>query len=946
MAEISHLTMPSSPSHYIVAVHGMGEQKLNTTIPPIIHRFAEIRQNKPEGYFDILLPASQSSQSVLSETELHGWSEFRGIPIEDKEIFEDFDGTPPTITAGENFRFVELYWQDILERHQQKFASSTEEWVRAMIKRLENRDITYEEWLPVWAIPMLKSIVNIALPLKKFLGIKYAPLVTHIFDGFLGDVHLYGDFAQTRGEAVRHFHAELDKLIFLDFIDWRKREIAVSKLNREPLVPGHYLPPKITIIAHSLGSIMSFDALVYAFAKKEIRQLFSDNSEYSSSFPFWGYTTPMPEEADNWKTYDEKLNRVIDEVEDLFILKLINKIREQEYKPLLVKIYETLSESDMIEADKDDLLYCLNCELDEALPIKDWLAERISNNHTKQHIEDTHHLTHLLFCIFEESIEIHEPDSEITDKIKNKINRLISEDRRKFKLFVREKLGGDKELLQSVKNILDENFFIQKHLTRIAFAVAELKKNYWKHFSDGFTDIQDQNISLLNQKSPSSAPEVNEKVKSDIPLLLWRKGVKNFITLGSPIDKFVALWSQNYLHLGLKIKDYTNPSRWELPFGCQYDYPESLDIRKINHYNFCDEQDPVGHHLDLTRRTTIYEKLFDTLNRDKRDIVFRRYNIPGFAHNKYWEDGKLFRGILCEILDRKEAGTSSYFSNDEFRDKKKAEQQSILWAYFRIPLYISIITGLIISYAISAEIKPFTRVTIWIAAIILWIMPRFMAYQKERVKLDNSDKSTARIFFTSITSFGVFPNIIKIAIEWRRILLTQSQGDLYSKDESSHRMVFQTGKERWVTWPFVWRWIMRTGTAVILCVLFWASDIAVTRDGKTTSRAANVTGGEKIVLIMDVNDIPMSEIPDVREYSFMVRQKELNIGPIHIPANSTKSLKIPLGTTPKETYSVLNAILVSLRTTNAIYILTMLFVLYQFFKIRSRYTKKVTRALI
>lgn len=910
MAEIPHLTMPSSPGHYIVAVHGMGEQKLNTTIPPIIHRFAEVRQNKPEGYYDILLPASQSSQSVLSETELHGWSEFRGIPIEDKEIFEDFDGTPPTFTVGENFRFVELYWQDILERHQEKFASSTEEWVRALIRRLENRDITYEEWLPVWAIPMLISIVNIALPLKTLLGIKYAPFVRHIFDGFLGDVHLYGDFAQTRGEAVRHFHAELDKLIFLDFIDWRKREIAVSKLNREPLIPAHYQAPKITIIAHSLGSIMSFDALVYAFTKKEIRQLFSDNSEYSSSFPFWGYTTPMPEEEDNWKTYDDKLNRVIDEVEDLFILKLINEIREQEYKPLFIKFYETLSEADMIEADKDDLLCCLNCELDEPLPIKDWLTEQISIHHTKKHNDVNHRLTYLLFGISEETNEIQEPTPEITSKIENKIKRLISEDRRKVKLFIRKKLDGDKNLLLITKQLLDENVFIQKHLTRIKFAVSELKKDYWKHFSDGFTDIQDTNISLLNQRSPSSEPKLNEKVKSDIPLLLWRTSVKNFITLGSPIDKFVALWSQNYLHLGLKIKDYTNPSRWELPFGCQYDYPDSLDLRKINHYNFCDEQDPVGHHLDLTRRTTVYEKLFDTVDREKRDIVFRRYNIPGLAHNKYWEDSKLFKGILCEILDRKEYGTSSFFSNPEFRDKKKAEQQSVMWAYFRIPLYISVITGLIISYAICADIKFVTKASALLAVTFLWVMPRFFGYQKERAKLKNADKSSFKLFFTKSFSFSIFPNLIKIAIEWRRILLTQSQGNLYSKDDSSERLVFQNEEDLWITKSFVWRWPLRAIPAMIFCFALW--------------------------FFLDIN-----EIIKFNSHNFPIINSIPNI------STPTKDIVINNMIITHTIFTHIAIIIFTfLRWTYSTYVVVMIYTCYQYVVIKKRYKKKAYTKLI
>ena len=253
-------TPPSAPNHYIVVVHGIGEQKLNTTIPPVIHRFAEVRQNRDERYYEIVLPATQSSQSVRSENEEHGWAEYRGIPVQDKESQEEFDGTPPTNTAGENFRFVELYWQNILQRHQEKFASETEDWVKAMLNRLTDSAITPKEWVPSWGIPMLESIANMAVPLKKMLAFKYASATELIFNGYLGDVHLYGDYARTRGESVRHFHTELDRIIFFDFLDWRKRE-----LDAGLLVPGRYQKPEITIIAHSLGSVMSFDALVYAF---------------------------------------------------------------------------------------------------------------------------------------------------------------------------------------------------------------------------------------------------------------------------------------------------------------------------------------------------------------------------------------------------------------------------------------------------------------------------------------------------------------------------------------------------------------------------------------------------------------------------------------------------------------------------------------------------------
>ena len=218
MTDQNNIPHPLTQRHYIVVVHGIGNQKLNTTIPPVVHRFAEVRQKKSEKFYQILLPASLSSQSVRSKNEFHGWAEFRGIPVEENQNIEDFDGTPATDTAGDNFRFVELYWQDILKSHQEKFASTTEEWAKALLERLQDPGITPDDWLPSWAIRMLKSIINVAIPVKSMLALKYTQAVKLIFDDFLGDVHLYGDYARTRGEAVDCFMLLSTKLFFLIFL--------------------------------------------------------------------------------------------------------------------------------------------------------------------------------------------------------------------------------------------------------------------------------------------------------------------------------------------------------------------------------------------------------------------------------------------------------------------------------------------------------------------------------------------------------------------------------------------------------------------------------------------------------------------------------------------------------------------------------------------------------
>ena len=60
----------------------------------------------------------------------------------------------------------------------------------------------------------------------------------------------------------------------------------------------------------------------------------------------------------------------------------------------------------------------------------------------------------------------------------------------------------------------------------------------------------------------------------------------------------------------------------------------------------------MGHHLDLAQGCENYGKIFDDSTCvAHRDVVFRRYAVPGVAHVKYWEDRELFQGILSEVID-------------------------------------------------------------------------------------------------------------------------------------------------------------------------------------------------------------------------------------------------------------------------------------------------------
>jgi len=577
--------------HYIIVVHGIGEQKLNETTAPLIHRFAEVRNNRDKDFYRNLLPAHLSAQSVRRRGLGHGWSEFEGIAVNPRDPNgqnKEFDGTPATDSLGRNFRFVDLHWAHILRDLHKDYASSTESWANAL--RYRFRTTAPESLKKPWQEKLLHQLLETALPLKKLLSWYNPELAKKIYDDFLGDVHLYGDFARTRGRAVRHFHVILDEIHLRDLIDWGR-----NNSDRGGL--GTYKPPIYTVIAHSLGSIMSFDALVYAHAKKTIREAKASTHHVCPSLPFLGYADPAEGEEDTWRSLMEQL------------------------------------------------------------------AALEGHNRSKR------------------------------------------------------------EYLQ----------------------------------------------------------EWEEQKKVTIPPLKWRDHIQHFITLGSPIDKYHVLWWHNYYHMGLGIgSDQSRSQDW---------FEERRADKKIVHYNLCDEQDPVGHKLDVAQGTEHYGKFFVTdeeIPAQHRDVVFRRYAVPGLAHVKYWEDSSLFKGILQEVIDRT-IPHGSYFYQKSFWEKDKSLYgEALKWAYFRIPIATAVITFMLLAYGLSGLLPcvidrltgcnfGFTHIVSLLASLLLWTCPKpGVAYSRE-TSLDPEERKQEPWYKRWRPRRSIFAHLVGGSIEWRRVLLQLSK---------------------------------------------------------------------------------------------------------------------------------------------------------------------------
>ena len=436
--------------NYVIVVHGIGDQRANETVLPVINRFAEVRQNVKHPQKREVVTLGMITSQTGKPREINGkisftgcfpWAEFDNIPQQRYENLPPFLGEPSFL--GENIRFVDMHWADIMERDFKSVGQKTGVWAKSLLGRLEMKTQdaegkfrgTKEE---AWVLPILYQLEETLIFLDNLLSFRFPFIEDLIFNKFLGDVQLYGEYQQIRGEAVRRFHNLMEK------IEKEHIRLHCPDSNEHHRYLNMYedanIKPRYMILSHSLGTVLSMDAILYGHLN---RQIYEFPGKYSN-LPFPGYANQ----------------------------------------------YERVNEASLPE---------------------------------------------------------------------------------------------------------------------------------------------DSYAWLLKQR--------NEYLGEN-----WIGNIDSFITLGSPIDKFLTIWWQNYIYLGKEDDE----------FAKRYDTIDQIFYKrdgcdKIKHYNYCDEQDPVGHKLDKFSSKKVYNRLFDL----KEDIVYNRYGTPGAAHVKYWDDIDLFKRIMELAIDKK-----------------------------------------------------------------------------------------------------------------------------------------------------------------------------------------------------------------------------------------------------------------------------------------------------
>lgn len=115
----------------------------------------------------------------------------------------------------------------------------------------------------------------------------------------------------------------------------------------------------------------------------------------------------------------------------------------------------------------------------------------------------------------------------------------------------------------------------------------------------------------------------------------WLAQVRGFMTLGSPIDKHLALWEELF----------SWPEKGTVP--------ERDPDQKIHWRNYYDYGDPIGFNLDDARSMLAKHDLLGVFEfEDEHDFGFARYRFPGKAHVDYWEDQHVFGHFISTVVNR------------------------------------------------------------------------------------------------------------------------------------------------------------------------------------------------------------------------------------------------------------------------------------------------------
>jgi len=204
----------------------------------------------------------------------------------------------------------------------------------------------------------------------------------------------------------------------------------------------------------------------------------------------------------------------------------------------------------------------------------------------------------------------------------------------------------------------------------------------------------------------------------------WIEYVRGYMTIGSPIDKHLALWPKLWGHMKLQ-SHLDDAGRVSFIDAGHARLSLKSQIQWRNYYDF---GDPIGFQLDSAveylRDAGCKAFEFDTA---KHDFGFSRYLLPGKAHNDYWQDEQVFGHFIEDVVlpsGKAEPPTSSalvdtvsmlipyvltfllhlaavFLLYKAVSDVPANEEPPV---FDRLPLQIALLSGLLTSITVAARL--------------------------------------------------------------------------------------------------------------------------------------------------------------------------------------------------------------------------------------------------
>lgn len=260
----------------------------------------------------------------------------------------------------------------------------------------------------------------------------------------------------------------------------------------------------------------------------------------------------------------------------------------------------------------------------------------------------------------------------------------------------------------------------------------------------------------------------------------------------------------------------------------------------------------------------IFEPSSVTKEGDPRDVVFRRYSVPGVAHVRYWEDRELFKRLLDEVIDpvvtedtqpspasnaaSQAEGSSqkSQFLKKDFWEKEGAYAKGQVWAYFRIPFVTAVVTFGLLVYGFTdlidqmeniidkkVELKKYSqswwpllktamatttweidRVVALVAAIALWVCPNPLKGYEYEAAQDPEQAHKRSGWHRWRPRRSIFSHLVAGAVEWRAVLKRLSQREVRADSDVPN---FKTTG----LWKYGWWRVLLFGVGPLGGSLYW-----------------------------------------------------------------------------------------------------------------------------